>query len=155
MIPSIDDRLASVVRALTDIVLPALPPEASLAIEQTQLSIGQLQIIGAQLPAAPAYEQEEADDARALALALLEQGDGGVRTTEALTALRCAIDGKGTTRDARVAIHEAIDRLVRAVSADGADAFRAALGKTIVEMQTVRSMKDRRWFAAMGFDAGH
>ena len=154
MIPSIDDRLASVVRALTDIVLPALPPEAGLAIEQSQLAIGHLQIIGAQLAAAPAYEQEEADDARALALILLARGDGGPATQAALARLRDAVALKTGAREARVAVHEAIDGLVRQASSDGDAGFRAALGPIIVTHQQARTMKDRQWFTPMGFDAG-
>lgn len=155
MIPSIDDRLASVVRALTDIILPALPPEAGLAIEQSQLAIGHLQIIVAQLAAAPAHEQEEADDARALASALLAKGEGGAQTRTALATLKGAVAVEDSARDDRVAIHGAIDALVRATSVDGAAVFRAALGTIIVAHQTPRTIKDRAWFAPMGFDAGH
>jgi hypothetical protein len=154
MIPSIDDRLASVVRALSDIILPALPPEAGLAIEQTHLAIGQLQIICAQLPAAAAHEQEEADDARTLALKLLEDGDGGPRTKAALAGLGKAAELKSGARETRVAIHEAIDGLVRQVATDGDSHFRAAIGGIIVQHQQARTMKDRKWFTAMGFDAG-
>jgi len=154
MIPSIDDRLASVARALTDIVLPALPPEAGLAIEQTQLAIGQLQIIGAQLPTAGVYEQEEADDARALGLRLLENGAGGPRTKAALAGLGEAVALKSGARETRIAIHEAIDGLVRQAAADGDPDFRAALGRIIVPHQQTRTMKDRKWFTPMGFDAG-
>ncbi|HMO68292.1 MAG TPA: hypothetical protein PKE25_06450, partial [Novosphingobium sp.] len=67
MIPSIDDRLASVVRALTEGILPHLPADASLAQEQVQLCIGHLQILRAQIDAAPAFEREELADAAALA----------------------------------------------------------------------------------------
>ena len=37
MTPNVDERLASVIRALTEVVLPHLPPEASLAQEQVHL----------------------------------------------------------------------------------------------------------------------
>jgi hypothetical protein len=154
MIPSIDDRLASIVRALTDIVLPALPAEAGLAIEQTQLAIGQLQIIGAQLPATPAYEKEEADDASDLAALLLAKGAGGPATTAALARLRSATQGTCGPRETRVSVHEAIDHLVRQVAADGDGDFRSQMGVIIVQHQRERTMKDRKWFTPMGFDAG-
>lgn len=154
MIPSVDDRLASVVRALTDVVMPSLPPEAGLAKEQMQLIIGQIQIVRAQMDAAPGFEAEEADDARALGKALLEAGGGGSATQAALAELRAATEATALPREARVAIHTAIDNLVQNAAVDGSPAFRAALGTIIVQMQTVRTKKDRDWFMPMGFDSG-
>ncbi|MEY2926480.1 MAG: hypothetical protein RL367_957 [Pseudomonadota bacterium] len=154
MIPSSDDRLASVVRALTDVIMPSLPPEAGLAQEQIQLVIGQIQILRAQLDAAPAFEAEEAEDARALGKALIAAGEGGGETTAALAELKAATEAQGAAREARVAIHTAIDRLVKSTADDGSAAFRKAIGKIIVTMQTDRTIKDRKWFAPMGFDSG-
>jgi hypothetical protein len=154
MIPSVNDRLASVVRALTDVILPSLPPEAGLAQEQIQLVIGHIQILQAQLDGAPAYEAEEADDARALGQTLLAAGAGGSETEAALSSLKTALEPKADGRTARVAVHDAIDALVRAASIDGSPDFRATLGKAIIAHQTPRTMKDRKWFEPMGFDAG-
>jgi hypothetical protein len=154
MIPSIDDRLGSVVRALTDVIMPSLPVEAGLAQEQMQLVIGQIQIIRAQMDAAPAFEMEEAEDARALGKALLEAGEGGSATTAALADLKAATDAKTAPRETRLAIHNAIDSLVRNVAADGSATFRTKLGQIIVKMQTGRTVKDREWFMPMGFDSG-
>jgi hypothetical protein len=154
MIPSVNDRLASVVRALTDVIMPSLPPEAGLAQEQIQLAIGHLQILQAQLDGSPGFEQEEADDARTLGQMLQAQGDGGPLTQAALAALASTLNGKAKPRDDRMAIHTAIDSLVKATSADGAPSFRAELGKVIIAHQTERTMKDRKWFEPMGFDAG-
>jgi hypothetical protein len=154
MIPSVDDRLASVVRALTDVVMPSLPPEASLAQEQMQLVIGHIQIIRAQMDGAPAFEAEEADDAHALGVALLEAGEGGSATSAALADLKTATEGKSSPRDTRVAIHTAIEALVQGVALDGSAAFRSALGNIIITHQKPRTVKDRAWFTPMGFDAG-
>ena len=147
MIPSIDDRLASVIRAMTDLILPSLPPEAGLAIEQAQLSIGQLQIIRAQIDAAPAYEQEELDDARGLGAALLDGGAGGHATEAALAGLRAALvtdmgPDPTAVRAARVAIHAAIDALIKAMGVDGEAAYRSAAGQRILRAlvgNTIRS----------------
>jgi hypothetical protein len=152
MIPSVDDRLASVVRALTDVVMPSLPPEAGLAQEQIQLAIGHLQILRAQLDGTPAFETEEAADARALGQLLLGAGGGGAATSAALASLKSAMDAKASARDDRIAIHTAIDALVKACSADGSDTFRTQIGKIIVTHQTPRTVKDRKWFTPFGFD---
>jgi hypothetical protein len=157
MNPSVDDRLASVVRAITDVILPSIPADAGLAREQTQLVIGHLQILRAQLDAVPAFEQEELSDARALAAALLAKGQGGASTTASLNALRDAesqsIAGEHH-RDTRRRINQAIDGVIRSCAADGSAAFRAALEQTVIAMEDVRSRKDRKWFSPMGFDSG-
>lgn len=152
MTPSIDDRLASVIRALSDLILPSLPPQAGLAIEQTQLSIGQLQIILAQLGTMTAFEQEEADDACALGAAMLDGASGGEATEAALAGLRTALEPDGSARETRVRVHVAIDTLVKAMAADGEPGWRSKATDTLITMQGERAMKDRRWFAPMGFD---
>jgi hypothetical protein len=154
MNPSVDDRLASVVRALTDVIMPSLKSDASLAQEQMQLIIGHLQILRAQLDGSPGFEAEEAQDARALGDALVKAAEGGPETQAALVALRAALAASASPREERVAVHTAIDKLVRAAAADGTGAFRTELGGIIIAMQTPRTMKDRAWFTMMGFDAG-
>jgi hypothetical protein len=154
MIPSVNDRLASVVRALTDVIMPSLPPEAGLAQEQIQLAIGHLQILQAQLDGTPAFEAEEAEDARALGHLLGNAGAGGAETQGALSALKLSLEPNTDVRAARVAIHNAIDGVIRTAAVDGSAEFRAAIGKIIIAHQTPRTMKDRKWFELMGFDAG-
>jgi hypothetical protein len=111
-------------------------------------------ILRAQMDATPAFEAEEAEDARALGKLLLASGSGGAETTTALETLRLAVDATKSARGDRIAIHTAIDTLVKASAADGAPDFCAKLGKIIVAHQTPRTMKDRKWFQPMGFDAG-
>lgn len=154
MTPNIDDRLASVIRALTDVILPSLPAEASLAAEQAHLSIGQLHIIRAQMDAAPAYETEELDDAKALAAALTDAITGGPATLAALSGITLALESADGHRAAREAIHGAIAALVRAVSLDGENGMREKLSEIIIVQQRTRIAKDRQWFAPFGFDIG-
>jgi hypothetical protein len=88
MTPNTDERLASIIRALTEVILPHLPPEATLAQEQVQLAVGHLQILRAQLDSIPSYEREELEDSKAIAVALLQSVSGGAQTSAALDALR-------------------------------------------------------------------
>jgi hypothetical protein len=154
MTPNVDDRLASIIRALTEVVLPHLPPEASLAQEQVHLSVGQLQILRAQIDAVPAFEREELDDAIAIGTALGSGISGGGETKVALTALAASITAAGGSdvRGERKAISYAVAELVRAVSTDGDAAGKAALSKIILEHEHLRAQKDRQWFAPFGFD---
>lgn len=150
MTPSIDDRLASIVRALTEVILPHLPPEASLAQEQAHLAIGHIQIIRSQLDAAPAFEREELNDAIALARELAAQVTGGVEAATALAAMDAAVDGGdgSDVRSQRQAIHDAIDGLVKSADAS----LGSALATTILTHEQARAQKDRKWFAPFGFD---
>ena len=154
MTPNVDDRLASIIRALTEVVLPHLPPEASLAQEQVHLSVGQLQILRAQFDAVPAFEREELDDAIAIGKALYSSVNGGAETKAALSALATGIAAAGgnNVRGERMAISNAVAVLVRAVSVDGDATGKTALSQIILQHEHPRVQKDRQWFAPFGFD---
>jgi hypothetical protein len=154
MTPTVDERLASVVRALTEVILPHLPPEASLAQEQTQLAIGHLQILRAQLDFLPAYEREELEDAKAVGSALCAAINGGPVTDAARSVLAACISGAdgADVRHQTTALNKAVDALVKAVSEDGADDTKATLSRVILEHEKVRVLKDRKWFQPFGFD---
>lgn len=154
MTPNVDERLASIVRSLSEVVLPHLPPEASLAQEQVHLCIGHLQILRTQMDQIPAFEQEELRDAASIARELTSAIEGGDNTSLAIAALRKGADAAGTghVRDDRKAVLEAVDALVKAVASDGSPQAKARLSEIILRHETERSLKDRRWFAPFGFD---
>lgn len=154
MTPNVDERLASVIRSLSEVVLPHLPPEASLAQEQVHLAIGHLQVLRLQFDDIPAYEAEERADAAALASALVAAVTGGEATSRAAGELALAVqaaDGSGGRSELSL-LNKGIERLVAAVSADGADGARQALSRLIIDHERRRVLKDRRWFAPFGFD---
>lgn len=154
MTPTVDERLASIVRSLTEVILPHLPPEASLAQEQVHLAIGHLQILRAQLDDVPAFEREELADALALAKALAASISGGAATAAALAGLGTAVaDADGSdVRGQTSAINKGVDAVVKAVSADGDFGVKAKLSAVILEYEKVRVLKDRQWFLPFGFD---
>lgn len=154
MTPTVDERLASIIRALTEVILPHLPPEASLAQEQAHLAVGHLQILRAQFDATPDFERSELEDTKALANALVDAIHGGSVTQAAVAALQTEIhqcDGSDVRSQYR-ACNRAIEALVKAVSADGAPDARAALRRIILDHERARVAKDRRWFLPFGFD---
>ena len=154
MNPNIDDRLASVIRALSDVILPHLPADASLAQEQAQLAIGHLQILRAQLDQAPDFEREELADFSAMAVALKDVANGGDATKSACQAIEAALanDAGLDVREQRVAVNRAIEQLIHAVSEDGAPGVAQSVAEIVLEQEEARSLKDRRWFAPFGFD---
>jgi hypothetical protein len=154
MNPSVPDRLSSAIRALSYVVLPALPPEASLAREQTQLVIGHLQITLAQYAATPAFEQQEADDFRDLAITIAQLSQGGLATVEATHGLTDALEAsKELPALAQTdMLQKAIDVLLIALVEDGEGAASTAIKTKVLEQATHRADVDRRWFSLMGFD---
>ncbi len=154
MNPSVKDRLGSVVRALHGVVLPALPKEASLAQEQVMLAMGHIQIILAQMDAAPAFLADEAADLTMMGHAVLAATRGGVKTEAAKSGLAAALAHRGNaSEEARTAeIQDAIDAVLLALAEDGDADARAAAHKAVLAQGAARADKDRRWFAAMGFD---
>lgn len=157
MTPNTDERLASVIRSLTEVVLPHLPPEASLAQEQVQLAVGHLQILRLQLDGIPAFEAEELADTILLANALVGAIGGGKKTTAAVGALRAAASAASGASGAEArqglsSVNRAIEALVGAVSTDGCAGSRTELGTIILAYEGRRVQKDRRWFLPFGFD---
>ena len=153
MTPTTDERLASVIRSLTEVVMPHLPADASLAQEQVQLAIGHLQILRLQFDSVHGFEAEELADTRALASELATAMTGGASTTAAGESLEALIAGpSGEVRAALSAVNRGVERLVQAVSADGSDDARKQLPQIILRHECKRVEKDRRWFLPYGFD---
>ncbi len=145
MIPSVDERLGSVIRALTDVVLPSLPPEAGLAQEQVQLCLGQLQILRAQIDGSPAFEADELADAAALARELAGDAAADAPLATALSGAEAARD-PAAIRTARIDLHEAMAALIARRGSD------PSLARTIIAAEKKRVVKERAWFAPFGFD---
>lgn len=154
MNPSVRDRLGSVVRALSGVVLPAIPKEASLAQEQVMLAMGHIQIILAQMDAAPGFEAQEAADLDAMAQGVAAAAKGGPATTQAVNDLQAQASGLASSgpSDRTAGLQDGIDAVLLALAHDGDHAARAAVTAFVLQLGAARADKDRRWFAAMGFD---
>jgi hypothetical protein len=149
MNPSVRDRLGSVVRALNGVVLPALPKDAGLAQEQVMLAMGHIQIILAQMDAEPGFLAEEAQDFAAMGAEVAALLVGGATTLAAKAALEAQLAGEDTGTPA---IQKAIDDALLALAIDGDASARGAANAAVLKHGATRADKDRRWFAAMGFD---
>ncbi len=155
MNPSVEDRLNSVVRAIGGVILPALPESASLAREQAMLAMGHIQIILAQMPAAQAFANQEADDLHRLGLAVADGAAGGPVTQGAVAALSVALgDTENRSASERTArVQDAIDVVLRALMEDGDRVAASTVSAVVLEQGAARALKDRQWCAAMGFDS--
>lgn len=156
MMPSIELRLATMARALEEVILPAIEPGNDLAREQAQLLIAHLGLIGAHWQRAHRYDALVLSAIEALAHELLLAADGGPETLKAAAALaECVQAGTAGSSDAarrRADLAAAIDTLVSACAGDGSAAFRETLFKAIVAHGGVQARRDRVWFAGSGMD---
>lgn len=151
MTPSIDLRIASMIRAMQDVIAPAVDPSNSLAREQSMLMIGQLQMIGAQWRLALRYASACLADLRLMADGL--KVEGGSATQAAWTELRAALDGVEADSEVQYqSAARALEKLVRASDEDASPAFRMQLRTDALRFSQRQAERDRAWFAGSGFD---
>ena len=158
MLPSIELRIQNLIKALSQVVLPAIDPGNALAREQAQLVIGHLQLIAVQWDKALPFEAQSLAALRELGQRLASAAEGGSETVQAAAQLREALavreDGAAlaTVVRASAALGSAIDSLIRAASADGAAGFRAQLDQAVLEHGALQAWRERVWFAGNGLD---
>ena len=160
MTPDIGMRLGTIARALQQVVIPALPADQVLAIEQATLCLGHLGIIAEQLRYVGQYDATCLADMTGLAEQLIEASAGGPRTHAATEVLRDLIAGAGTSpagvaataKDQRNALAAAIDALIWASGLDAEPDFAATSHALVLEHGTKQAFRDRAWFRSSGLD---
>lgn len=161
MTPDLGTRLDTVITALRQVVIPALPADEVLAREQATLCIGQLTVLAQQYRHVADYEALCLAEMSALAATLLADAAGGPDTTRAAVDLRTCLEQGETVpgpvpttpvHQRRNAIAARIDELLRAAGRDGTDAFRALTERVVVEHGARQAGRDRSWFRACGMD---
>lgn len=146
MNPSVDLRIRSMLRALTEVVIPALDARDALAQEQARLLVGHLHALSLQCAHEARFVALEDEAMRRLGQALLASSAGGPVTLAAAAAVR---DSLGAPDGPRVAA--AIDRLILASAEDGLPSFREAVARLTLAHARAAALRGRSWFAAMGF----
>ncbi len=146
MIPPIELRLRSLMRAVSEVILPAIDPANSLAQEQARLLLGHLHAISLQLGHEAALVEKDDEAARQLAYVLLASAGGGAHTGAAQAALALAVNGE------RHGLLEAIDAFVLASGVDGSEACRESSLRLVLDAARAAAWRGRAWFRAMGFE---
>jgi hypothetical protein len=149
MVPDIDLQLRVVIKALRDVVLPAVDSGNRLALEQLHLSIATLGMVEARLPLAGSRLRAEL----ANAIALAEAADAAALAAPLSAAKAVLEDPRADGRD--LEIHKA--RLLTAVSTlvDGApgDGARAdSLARAVVAASKPQFDLIRAWCLPAGFE---
>lgn len=154
MNPDMDLRLKSVMKALAEVILPALPPEQRMARDQANLALGHLALLAEQWPYALRYELESLDECLELANALTPQ----VRDPHLAAALT---DGVARAADVARDDYAAVSAALHAVKAsidcaladgEGEAPLSAAVLDAVLRYNARRAPRERSWHRASGLD---
>ncbi|SNT12528.1 hypothetical protein [Rhodococcoides kyotonense] len=157
MNPSLDVRIQSMIRALTDTVLPQLVP-GTAAADQAALVAGHLAVIRDQIDIAVEFDRYELRSYSLLAESLIGSVTGGPKTTSAVSLLTSLTATQREDGPADVCAHvdtlgSAIESLVHAVAVDGSNGAGASVTATVVDHERRRVAANRKLFLGMGWES--
>ncbi len=156
ILPTVEERLDSIARALEAVIIPSLPEQAKLAIELTQLSIGHLKIVSGQLDKLGPLMATDQAAIFELGSGLAAQADGGAATMSAATALKAVLGGSDRyvpSRDVIASLSAAVCHLIDAASEDGRAEFTSYAVRTGLAFEQAQSGRERELFYGYGFDS--
>lgn len=156
-------RLQAMIRALEEVILPAIPADRKLALDQGSILLGDLRMLADQQARAWDFAMAELREHLALAEALTTHADGGPATSAGaeasrrltadlnpVAALPCPTQAALTEMAARA--KAAADALVEAAYEDGSPAFRASAAAAVMAQAERQIERERAWTRAAGFD---
>ncbi len=152
MLPDIDLRLTSVLKALNEVILPALPDDQSMAREQAHLVVAHLGIIAVQWKHALKFELAAYDAMRSLAQTLRPHAGADSERIDA------ALDGANTLDRSNYCQVSAAARELGALVAEVIDddgstaAMDVSLQAAVLAHAKQQALRERAWFAACALD---
>jgi len=167
MVPDFALRIHAMIRSLRDVVLPALPKNEMLAIDQANILVGYLGIMAEQHDRVFEYLLVELSEYAELLSAMVEDGHGAPSIEEAVAKARAAlgiaapilqisIPRQGELGALVRSLKESVDDLLHAAQLDGTSAYRQASAQRVMQQAERQILREREWFRASGFelDAG-
>lgn len=157
-------QIAAMIKAMTDVVIPAVPADNKLAAEQARLVVGMLGLMARQLPLQYRFDRDELRRllATAGALEALDLGGGAAAAAAralaasseeaARTLSRCAGDPdelRQAVRQLRAALCALADGLDDTVPAPG----RRALEDALLAMTREQTLRERALVKSQGWEA--
>ena len=164
MVPTIDQYIDTCIRALGEVVLPAIDKSDSMALEQAQLVIGLLTLMAEHWDKTLLLEMVELRAHLQLGRALEAAAAGGAATHAAFeTSCRATaslaplasidIPTHAELRTANVALRTSITGLLAAARSDGATEFRSRATALVIAHAAEQNRLARSWFAKSHLDA--
>lgn len=150
MVPSIETRLRSIAKAIEQVIIPVIPVDQRLAIEQAEIAIAHLKVLDTQWRYVTATARLElgylVELAQELSASRAGVEDGSLATL--LDAARSVDPGDfDALRSAAQKLGEAVERFIE--SADGLMSDRT-LRSAVVKHARFQARLERSWFAAAG-----
>ena len=160
-----DIQIQSILKAMADVVLPALDPNNPLAQEQARLCMGLLGVMASRLPLQYRYDCDELTRLRLLAQRLQQLPDVAQLAPQALQVLtqgaRQADDVLARALaeplevlDAVRALREATGNLVQeAFENDPAGRKTGAMQRAVLDASQEQLLRERSWLLGQGWEA--
>ena len=154
MVPDIDLQLRVVIKALREVVAPAVDPDNRLAIEQFHLSLATLAFVEARLPLVRQRVRRELKNAMALAEAAVAVMKGGAApiTAEVVAARAALGDADVDTGELEAHKSRLLAAVSAAVNASPDAATDRALAKAVVAASKPQFDLVRAWGLPSGFE---
>lgn len=156
-------QIQTMIKAMTDVVIPAVDPNNQLACEQAQIVLGMLHLMATRLPWQFDYDLDELARALNLSAEVLEKGRGGSHTQNALLALEQAtsdarsILGAATSPEtlehAILELRTQTSAAIHALWIDGDPDCRHTIGRAVLDVSKEQIDRERSWFAPQGWDS--
>jgi len=156
-------QIASVIKAMKDVVIPAIDPANKLAVEQSQLIIGLLSLLSIQLPLWYRFDRDELARLLDCARALQGAPAGHSAAKPALERLRnssaaaaavleqCRVGPDSLTASLRE-MREAIGALVKAVAGTKDLAAQLGIERIVLAMSKDQLIRDRSLMKMQGWE---
>jgi len=160
-----DIQLTALIRAMKDVVIPAIDPANRLAIEQSQLVLGMLALMQKQLPMQFRFDRDELSRLLGTADRLAE----ACATEPALReTVRALVDVQQPARQRFVAaivdpaelygdvmaLREAIGSLVTHAGEAAAPALMSQIERQVLDLSREQILRDRALMAPQGWEPG-
>ncbi|MDB5985812.1 MAG: hypothetical protein JWR16_865 [Nevskia sp.] len=156
-------QIQSMIKAMVDVVLPALDPHNKLAQEQARLIVGMLGMMAQQMPLQYRFDCDESARLISFARELQQFARGGSETGAAVAALAEQTGNAKCGPEVSTSAPGEIERQVRelrrltgavvtAVFHDGEPAARVQVGKSVLDMSKAQLLRDRSWVLAQGWE---
>lgn len=155
-------QIQSMIKAMIDVVLPAVEQENKLAQEQARLIIGTLQLVAKRLPIAYRYDRDELDRYVQLARELLAKVGGTVAGPAVAELEKLAARGSDVLDRARAEPAElesaafelrgSVSELIRQTRATGNPEVRAAVWQLVLAASKTELDRERALVVEMGFE---
>ena len=156
-------QIPTLIKALTDVVLPAVYPNNKLAQEQAQLIIGSLHLIAQRLPLQYRYDRHELSSFLELGKQLEREAAGSTELASAASSLASstAVGSEVFTRvgaepgeieAANLALRESVGLVVQSSATLHDEPRRKVIESAVMAHAKDMLLRERAWVAPQGWE---